>query len=231
MLSIPARCWLCQMPLAIASHGLCSCCTRALLGPRRRCPCCGLAAHTGGTPCGRCISKPPPWQQMVAVGDYQRPLSSLVHQFKFSGGVALAAPLAAPLARLLLMKVLAARRERALPRPDLLVSVPLALRRQWRRGFNQSALLADPLARWLGCRHRAGALRRTRAGPLQHHLSARRRAANLKNAFRLEFPVAGRHIAIVDDVVTTGSTVGEIARLLTRHGAATVQVWCLCRTL
>ncbi|MTD37327.1 DNA utilization protein GntX [Erwinia sp. CPCC 100877] len=227
MLSIPARCWLCQMPLTLAIHGLCSSCTRALTQLKHRCPRCGLPARTAPSPCGRCVAKPPPWQQMVAVGDYQRPLSALVHQFKFSGGVALASPLA----RLLLLSVLAARRERALLRPDLIISVPLALRRQWRRGFNQSALLAKPVAHWLGCEHWPDALRRTRAGRLQHHLSARQRAANLKNAFRLELPVAGRHIAIVDDVITTGSTVGEIAGLLKRHGAAAVQVWCLCRTL
>ena len=59
----------------------------------------------------------------------------------------------------------------------------------------------------------------------------RLRKRNLKNAFRLELPVQGRHMVIVDDVVTTGSTVAEIAQLLLRNGAATVQVWCLCRTL
>jgi ComF family protein len=57
------------------------------------------------------------------------------------------------------------------------------------------------------------------------------RKQNLKQAFQLEFPVAGRHIAIVDDVVTTGMTVAELSRLLLRSGAASVQVWCLCRTL
>jgi ComF family protein len=62
-------------------------------------------------------------------------------------------------------------------------------------------------------------------------LNARLRRQNLKNAFQLEFAVQGLHIAIVDDVVTTGSTVAEISRLLLRNGAATVQVWCICRTL
>ena len=65
----------------------------------------------------------------------------------------------------------------------------------------------------------------------QHQLSARLRKQNLKNAFQVELSVRGLHIAIVDDVVTTGSTVAEISRLLLRNGAATVQVWCLCRTL
>ncbi|NYY80483.1 hypothetical protein DMH27_12640 [Raoultella planticola] len=74
------------------------------------------------------------------------------------------------------------------------------------------------------------AVRRQRRTATQHHLS-RLRKQNLKNAFQLEISVRGLHIAIVDDVVTTGSTVAEISRLLLRNGAATVQVWCICRTL
>ncbi|MBM0911852.1 phosphoribosyltransferase family protein, partial [Escherichia coli] len=70
-----------------------------------------------------------------------------------------------------------------------------------------------------------------RAGADKHSLNARQRRQNLKNAFQLEFAAQGLHIALVDDVVTTGSTVAEISRLLLRNGAATVQVWCLCRTL
>jgi ComF family protein len=113
----------------------------------------------------------------------------------------------------------------------MLVSVPLWQRRQWRRGYNQSDLLCRPLARWLGCRYEPAALTRTRMTRIQHQLSARLRKRNLKNAFRLELPVQGLHMVIVDDVVTTGSTVAEMSQLLLRNGAATVQVWCLCRTL
>ncbi len=94
-----------------------------------------------------------------------------------------------------------------------------------------TCLFAPSLARWRGCVwHREG-LTRQRAGAVQHSLNARQRRQNLKNAFQLEFAVQGLHIALVDDVVTTGSTVAEISRLLLRNGAATVQVWCLCRTL
>lgn len=99
------------------------------------------------------------------------------------------------------------------------------------QGFNQSELLCRPLARWLGCDWDSRTISRVRATATQHHLSARLRKRNLKNAFRLELPVQGLHMVIVDDVVTTGSTVAEIAQLLLRNGAATVQVWCLCRTL
>jgi len=161
------------------------------------------------------------------VTDYRPPLSTLVQALKFYRQTGLAQPLA----RLILLRQRQAQREWALPAPDLIISVPLHRRRAWRRGFNQSALLAKPLARWLGCRYEAQALRRVRNTPVQHHLSARLRKKNLRTAFRLELPVRDLHIVIVDDVVTTGSTVGEIAKLLHRHGAATVQVWCLCRTL
>lgn len=227
MLSIPALCWLCATPLMLARHGVCSSCTRALLKSPPGCPQCGLPAMSLRVPCGRCLQRPPPWQHLVAVGDYRAPLSVLLHRLKFSHTTALASPLS----RLMLLSVLQARRERGLPCPELVISVPLHHRRQWRRGFNQSALLAQPLARWLGSHYESNALTRVKHAAVQHHLGRSLRARNLKNAFRLELAVKGRHIAIVDDVVTTGSTVAEVARLLQRGGAASLQVWCLCRTL
>ena len=227
MLTVPGLCWLCRMPLTLGHWGICSVCTRATRQHASLCPQCGLpAAHTV-IPCGRCLQKPPPWQRLVTVSDYVPPLSGLIHQLKFSRR----SETASALSRLLLLEVLQARRVSALPLPDRLVSVPLWQRRHWRRGFNQSDLLAAPLAKWLGCGYTSGALTRKTQGKIQHRLSARLRRHNLDNAFSLEIPVKGLHIAIVDDVVTTGSTVGEIARLLERHGAASIQIWCLCRTL
>lgn len=227
MLTVPGRCWLCAMPLRLSHWGVCSCCTATLLPAPHACPQCGLPAFWAHTPCGRCLQRPPPWERLVFISDYQPPLSRLVRQLKFNGVTALAPALA----RLLALSVLQARRERQLVLPEWVVAVPLHRRRGWRRGFNQSQLLAERTARLLGCGFAPGAVLRQRATPVQHRLSAASRRCNLKNAFRLEFAVAGRHIAIVDDVVTTGSTVAEIARLLKCHGAATVQVWCLCRTL
>ena len=227
MLTAPGLCWLCRMPLALACWGICSVCTAALKATRHVCPQCGLPAACGWLPCGRCLQKPPPWQALVAVNDYRPPLSTLIHRLKFSRQP----EVAAALARLLLLAAMEARRRSGQPWPDRLIAVPLATRRQWHRGFNQSDLLCRPLARWLHCDYDRQALTRVRATPVQHHLSARLRRKNVKNAFRLELPVRGLHIAIVDDVVTTGSTAAEIAHLLLQGGAATVQVWCLCRTL
>ncbi|WP_434638401.1 DNA utilization protein GntX [Klebsiella sp. I138] len=224
MLTAHSLCWLCQMPLAIAGWGICSRCTASLAPSHPLCPRCGLPAAASAIPCGRCLQKPPPWQRLVAVNDYRPPLSGLIHQLKFSRRP----ELAPALARLLLLRI---RHSAVIPHPDRLVSVPLWQRRQWRRGFNQSDLLCRPLARWLHCAWHSDALRRTRRTATQHRLSARLRKQNLKNAFQLEISVKGLHIAIVDDVVTTGSTVAEISRQLLRNGAATVQVWCMCRTL
>lgn len=227
MLTIPGLCWLCRMPLTCPTWGICSRCTAALPASPSVCPRCGLPAAPGISQCGRCLRNPPPWDRMIFVTDYCPPLKALVHRLKFDAVTALAPALS----RLILLKVLSALRTDNFPKPEAIISVPLHSRRAWHRGFNQSALLAAPLARWLQCEYQDAAVRRVRATATQHELSANLRRSNLKGAFRVELPVAGRHMVIVDDVVTTGSTVAEIAQLLKKQGAATIQVWCLCRTL
>lgn len=226
MLPMPAACWLCHLPLRIAQHGLCSVCFRGLPPVPLLCPCCGLPASSVAQPCGRCLRKPPPWQAMVCVSAYQPPLRHWVHQLKFSRITALRVMLA----RLLLLSWKQAYRTRELMRPDLIMPVPLHKTRLWRRGYNQAALLAEPLAHWLDCEF-SDALIRQRRGEIQHRLNARQRRHNLRGAFRLETSVKGRHIALTDDVVTTGATVAEISRILLAQGASSVQIWCLCRTL
>ena len=227
MLPMQGVCWLCQAALKLPAQGICSYCLRTLPALPRCCPRCGLPAGDTFIPCGRCLLRPPPWQQLIAVSDYRPPLSLLLARHKFFGVTALSVMLA----RLILLSWLTARRQRNLPRPDLLLAVPLHHQRAWRRGFNQADLLAAPLAHWLCCRYRPEALTRRRAARVQHQLDARTRRKNLRGAFQLEIAVRGRHIALIDDVVTTGSTVAEISRLLMHAGAASVQIWCLCRTL
>ena len=227
MLPMQGACWLCQTPLRLSIQGICSYCLRALPPLPRCCPRCGLPAGESTVVCGRCLRHSPPWQQLIAVSDYRPPLSQLIARYKFSDVTALSVMLA----RLILLSWLTARRQRDLPRPDLLLAVPLHHFRAWRRGFNQADLLAQPLAYWLSCDYCRHGVTRHRAGQVQHRLGAGARKNNLRNAFQLEIVVQDRHIALIDDVVTTGSTVAEISRLLMRAGAASVQIWCLCRTL
>lgn len=227
MLPIPAGCWLCLMPLADSQHGVCSVCLRQFLNQAACCPRCGLPSRRTDRECGRCLRRPPPWQRLVRVTPWQQPLDQLVNRLKFYRTTALAVMLA----RLLLLCWLVQRRETGLQRPDLLLVVPLHQRRAWQRGYNQLDDMARWLARRAACRYLPRALTRVRAGKIQHQLGALARRKNLRGAFRLETDVRGRHITLLDDVVTTGSTVAEISRLLLAHGAASVQIWCLCRTL
>lgn len=203
----------------VRSLGICSVCSRAARTDKTLCPQCGLpATHSHLPAVAACKTAAP--QRLLTVADYAPPLSPLIHQLKFSRR----SEIASALSRLLLLEVLHARRTTGLQLPDRIISVPLWQRRHWRRGFNQSDLLCQPLSRWLHCQWDSEAVTRTRATATQHFLNARLRKHNLKNAFRLELPVQGRHMVIVDDVVTTGSTVAEIAQLLLRNGAATVSL-------
>jgi len=227
MLSMPAVCWLCRMPLALSVQGICSLCLRQLLVATPCCPRCGLPSLHPLTECGRCLLHPPIWQRMIFVTDWQPPLREWVKQLKFFGVTALSMMLA----RLILLSWLTARRQGLLDKPDLLLCVPLHRKRAWLRGYNQMDDIARHLARWTGCPYAAAGVKRQRQTRIQHQLRASMRKRNLRGAFRVELAVKGLHIALIDDVITTGSTVGEISRILLAAGAASVQVWSLCRTL
>jgi ComF family protein len=170
---------------------------------------------------------------LIAVSDYCLPIKHFITRLKFYGEDKYA-PL---LARLMLFAWLDARRARQLSplfrlsRPDLLLTVPLHHTRHWRRGFNQNDMIAKKLTHWVNCRYTPEVLVRARSTAVQRTLSAELRRYNLQGAFACNGDVRGLHIALLDDIVTTGNTVEEISQLLLSHGAASVQVWCLCRTL
>lgn len=140
-----------------------------------------------------------------------------VHRLKYGQQSQLAEPLAAGMARYA---------RKALPRPENLLAVPVPLhpRRLHERGFNQSALLAKCLSRRVGATFDAGNLRRVRYTKPQAGLEKAERKRNVKNAFELREPVAvrGLRILLVDDVLTTGHTLNECARVLKRAEAREV---------
>ena len=114
--------------------------------------------------------------------------------------------------------------------PAAIVPVPLHTSRLRRRGYNQALELAKPLARHLHLPLLTGALARTRATGAQTDLSAIQRRRNVRGAFAAHFPDAPpAHVAVLDDVFTTGATLGECARVLKRAGVARVDVWALAR--
>ncbi len=173
--------------------------------------------------CGACVGSSSAYDWARAAAAYDGVARDAIHAFKFRGMTALARPLAA-----LVVEQCAP----AVPADVAgLVPVPLARARQTERGFNQAALLAVRIAGALDVRVRRRWLARTRATRPQTELGAAERRANVRGAFVASPAVAGRHVVLVDDVVTTGTTVEECARALHAAGAARVGVLTVARVL
>lgn len=188
---------------------------------------CGRCANpiAGGDTCSGCQAYPPAYEATVCAVDYAPPLDHLVLQLKFSARL----PLASWFAEMLRDAVLA---RPGLPLPDLLCPVPLGPARLAERGYNQALEIARPLGRLLGVAvHARLALRQldTRA---QSGVSPHERAENIRGAFAIEDPglIEGRHVGLVDDVMTSGHTLEELAATCKRFGAARVSNLVFART-
>lgn len=180
----------------------------------------------GVSVCGACLKDPPPCDSALAAMDYAHPWDQLIARFKFNAALDLADSLAQSLAH--------AWRESGLPAPGWLLPVPLSDERLKERGYNQSWELARRLARHVGAPADGRLLLRIKNTPHQLAFPVDRRAANVRGAFAVE-PVRagelrGRSVTIVDDVLTTGATASEIARVLKQAGASQVHLWALART-
>jgi ComF family protein len=211
----PQDCVLC---LAAADDALCARCEAALPWIGEACERCALPLPGGGV-CGACAVRPPLFDDARACLEYRFPLDRLVQRFKFAGDLAIGRWLAARMARHL-------RDAKA----DVIVVPPLARARLRERGFNQALELAKPFARALDIRLAPAALVRVRETQPQPGLRRAERARNLRGGFRCEARVHDLHVAIVDDVLTTGATGQELARVLKEAGALRVSVWVLART-
>jgi ComF family protein len=184
------------------------------------CPVCGLPSWRRER-CGRCLAHAPVYDATVAAFIYAFPLDRLVQAYKYRAMLACAGWFA---------QAMLARRD-APPAADVMIAVPLDGGRQRERGFNQALEIARILARHTGLPLAADAVWRTRETPPQAELPWRERARNVKGAFGCAGSVAGRRIVVVDDVMTTGASLDELARTLKRAGAAHVENWLLARTL
>lgn len=218
------RCFHCQRKLAISHHGICSQCMK-LLKPKPYCQHCGSPLPQFQPHCGICLQSEPKWQRIVQISEYKTPLANWIHRFKFREDYWLDKTLA----RLLLLEILHQRRERYFPIPDVIMPVPLFWQRQWQRGYNQAELLARPLANWLNIPLDTQSLQRIRATPPQRELSAKARRQNLRAAFCYQPIKSYQRIAIVDDVVTTGSTLNAICAEMKKQGVKEIFVWALAR--
>ena len=176
--------------------------------------------------CGSCLRHPPPVDRTIAALDYAFPWDRLLQRFKVNDGIELQAVLLDRLEQALQLEMAEA--------PDWLLAVPLSEQRQRERGYNQSHQLAKALARRHQLRCDPDLLLRVRSTRQQAQLALHERAANMHQAFAVEptrqRELRGSHVAIVDDVMTSGATLFELARVLRRAGATKVQAWVIART-
>jgi ComF family protein len=224
----PPTCCLCGGPGQVVQGSvwgldLCVHCEAACPAVPSPCPRCALPRAVGAIPgpCANCVVRPPPYDAAWAVSSYGPPVDALIRELKFHNAL--------PHARVLGM-LIAAQRRPAGELPDAVVPVPLSRARFAERGFNQAAEIARHAARPLGLPLRARLLRRIRDTRAQTGLGAADRRSNLHDAFRVAGPPPAR-VALVDDVLTTGSTVAEAARALKAAGVARVEVWVAARAL
>jgi ComF family protein len=221
-LLLPSTCALCGDG---CDGVVCEGCERAYVVARARCVRCANPLPPADVICGACLANPPPFDATIAATDYAAPLDQLVLQLKFGARLALAPWFA----RVLRDAVLA---RPGLVLPELLCPVPLGPERLVERGFNQALEIARPLASALGVALHPRLLERTMDTPAQSGVTPLERACNVRGAFAVADPdlVAGRHVALVDDVMTSGHTLTELAATLKRFGAARVTNLVFART-
>ena len=205
---------------------VCNACLGRFAAAVPRCRRCALPSPASAPVCGACQATPPPFDAALACVDYGAPWDHLIADFKFHDGLDLGAVFATAIAD-------EAMRQDVDP-ATLLLPVPLGAARLRERGYNQAWQLARLIARRLRLAADPHLLLRVRETPHQLALPPEQRADNVRGAFAVEprrrSEIAGRHVAVVDDVMTTASTVAEISRVLAQAGAASVQVWVFART-
>lgn len=208
-------------------QSLCAGCEADLPWLGSHCQICALPLPVGGMVCGECLKRPPAFDHVAVPWRFAFPVDSLITRFKHQSRWPFGRLLAEHLARHLQHAF-----DEGLPRPAALLAVPLARKRLRERGFNQARMVADWLSPALQIPVRDDLAQRIQDTPPQQQLDAVARRRNLRQAFALtnEQALHGQHLAIVDDVFTTGATAEALARLLKGAGAVRVDIYCLART-
>jgi ComF family protein len=217
-----ARGWLgqdCQFCGGSGGPGLlCPGCAAELPALPAHCPRCATPIP-GGALCGDCLIRPPAFDHTTALWRYEFPCDRMIQALKYHARLALAGFFAGMLA------------SKPLARVDLIVPMPLHPTRLAGRGFNQAVEIARPLSRLIAIPAELHGARRVKNTVPQTDLPYEERAKNVRGTFACGLDLSGLAIAIVDDVMTTGATLNELARTLKLAGAARVENWVIARTM
>jgi ComF family protein len=215
--ALPVHCVLCAA--RTAQSRLCRACSAALPRlPEPRCSTCALPLANEGT-CGACMRRPPRYDRVRAAFAYTFPVDALIQAYKYGGDLTLAALLSRELAPHVPCDV------------DAIVPMPLSASRLTERGFNQAQEIARRIGRTRRIAVLSHACRKVIDTAPQASLPFGERARNVRGAFVCDADLTGKRIAVVDDVMTTGATLDELARNLKRAGACRVEGWVIARTL
>ena len=221
----PPRCILCGSP-GFSDMDICEVCYHDLPWIGSACTQCAipLAKHSGDhLKCGLCLKKPPAFDRSLSLFSYEKEAVTLIHQLKFNEKL--------PVSRLLGGMLADVVQRSGIELPDCILPVPLYKKRLKQRGFNQSTELARPVANAFSIPLDLQSVNRVRDTQSQTGLDKKQRRKNIRAAFEIVEPLHVKHVAIVDDVVTTTSTVNELARTLKRAGVVRVDVWSIARAV
>lgn len=223
---LPAHCVVCQMAPGTQAAAICAPCEADFFPVISRCPRCAIsiaaALPNAAGLCGRCLAQLPHFDATLTLADYASPVDGMVIAMKFTARLDLAHFFGRLLAQRSTLELDASAR--------IIIPVPLAFERMRERGFNQSHHIAKALVAASGGRLDNDRLLRVRHTLPQQSLALNERRRNVRGAFAVEGTLAGQSVFVVDDVMTTGSTLDEIARVLKQAGAARVHNLIVART-
>ncbi len=205
----------------MSHHGVwCEACDAALpYLAGSHCPICAKPTPNGEV-CGHCLKDPPAFSHTIAVFAYSFPIDRLIQAMKYDEQIFLARMMAKKLAPLIDRPNL----------PDCLIAMPLHPERLKSRGFNQAQLIAKPLSKSLGVPLLNRACQRLRDTPSQTSLPFDQRGKNMRGAFGCDADFSGKHVALIDDVMTSGASMNALAKAALAKGAARVSAWVISRT-
>lgn len=222
---LPYRCLLCKSATNLPQH-ICESCFVQLPFLENSCKLCAdtLPTTQDNLICGHCLQNPPPYDRLHALFHYQPPISHLVLNLKFQKAIVNAEWFGQLLAQRIREKWYHDK-----PLPSMIIPIPLHNKRLQERGFNQAVEIARPIASTLNLpidNQRCSRIKHTAA---QATLSATKRKHNLRQAFAVTRSIPCSHVAVVDDIFTTGQTIRAFCECLKNQGVKTIDVWCVAR--
>ncbi|SFJ74319.1 ComF family protein [Methylophaga sulfidovorans] len=214
----PIPCLLCG--LATDDQALCESCIAELPVIQQCCIRCAIPLANAQI-CGQCLKKPPIQDISLSLYRYEQAIPRMMSALKYHRQIQLAEMCAQEFISYHTLATL----------PDVLLPIPLHPSRLRQRGYNQSLLFADSLAKLLKIPCRPELLKRIKKTATQTQLNAKQRHKNMRQAFEYSSSFVPQHVAIIDDVMTSGATTHEAARVLKRVGVETIEVWTIARAI